>query len=146
MAWVIFHKFMENQHNGTKVVDLNTDDLRVMLVTSSRAPVQATDADMATIDDTEVSGTNYTAGGYDLTGLSVTLATGTVTFDVGDPTWSQSGSGFSTARYAVLYKYTGTPANDVPVCYADLGGDKGNVSGDLTLEIDADGVFTIGAS
>jgi len=142
MAWAIFHTFLEKQHNGA-AVDLNTDDLRVMLVTDVRAPVQATDTNMATIDDTEVSGDGYTAKGYDLATLSVALAAGVVTFDIEDVVWSQAAGGFTTARYAVLYKNTGTPANDTPIAYADLGGDKGNVDGDLTLEIDADGVFTV---
>ena len=143
MAWTIFHKFMENQHNGTKVVDLDTDTLKVMLVTAARAPVQATDEDMVTIDNTEVAGTNYTAGGATTANESVALAVGVVTFDLDDITWLQHAAGFTDARYAVMYESTGVPANDVPICFADLGGNKGNVDGDLTLQMDAAGVFTI---
>lgn len=143
MAWVIFHKFLEHQEDGNAInLDTGGDDIRVMLVTDTRAPVQATDEVMTDIDDNEVSGTNYTAGGFDCTNQAITLATGTVTFDIDDCVWYQSGSGFSTARYAVMYKYTGTPATDRVIAYADLGGNKGNVSGDLTLEMDALGVFT----
>ena len=143
MAWVIFDTFLEKQEDGNAVdLDVGGDDVRTMLVDDTRAPVQATDTSMTDIDDNEVSGTGYTAKGYDHASQSITLAGGTVTFDVDDATWSQNGAGFSDARYAIIYINTGTPANDTPIAYADLGGNKGNVDGDLTLEIDSDGVFT----
>ena len=142
MAWVIFDTFMEKQEDGN-AVDLDTagDDVRVMLVTDVRAPVQATDTNMVTIDDTEVSGDGYTAKGYDVASQTITLAAGTVTFDMEGPDWTQGAAGFTDARYAVAYVNTGTPANDTPICFADLGGDKGNNDGDLTLEINAAGVW-----
>lgn len=143
MAWVIFHNFLENQEGGDAInLEAGGDDIRCMLITATRAPVQATDETMVDIDDNEVSGSNYTAGGFDCTNQDIALAGGTVTFDIDDCVWYQHASGFNDARYAVLYKYTGTPANDRVVAYADLGGNKGNVSGDLTLEMDALGVFT----
>jgi hypothetical protein len=144
MAWVVFDTFMEKQHDGNAVnLDTGGDDVRVMLVDDTRAPVQATDTNMATIDNNQVTGTNYTAGGADCANQVCALSGGTVTFDFDDITWSQSGAGFSDARYAVCYIYTGTPANDTPICYADLGGDVGNVSGDLVLEMNAAGVIAI---
>lgn len=144
MAWVIFDNFMENQHDGgARNLDTGGDTLKCMLIDDTRAPVQATDENMATIDDNEVSGTNYTAGGETLANQVCSLAAGTVTFDADDIVWSQSGTGFSDARYAVVYYSTGTPANDRVICYADLGGDVGNVSGDLTLEMNASGIWTL---
>jgi len=144
--WVIFHKWVENQHGNTagKRIDFSAagDTLKVMLITSVRAPVQASDATMTDIDDNEVSGTNYSAGGATLGSKTLTLAGGVLTFDAADITWSQSGTGFSTARYAVLYKSTGTPGNDTPVAYADFSTNKGNVSGDLVLQMDAAGIWT----
>ncbi len=145
MAWVIFHTFMEKLLNGA-AVDLNSDDIRFMLVTSARAPVQATDTNMETIDNTQVTGDGYTAAGAELANESVTLDTGVVTFDADDVTWSQGASGFTDARYVVAYKYTGTPAAETPIAYADLGGDKGNDDGDLTLELAADGIFALSAA
>lgn len=142
MAWVLFHTFLEKQEDGNAIDLDGTDDIRCMLVTSVRAPVQATDTDMVTIDNTEVAtGTSYTAGGYQLTN-TITLAAGTVTFDSDNATWVQDASGFTNARYAILYKYTGVPSAETPIAYADLGGDKSIVTGDLTLEMDAAGIFT----
>ena len=147
MAWVIFHKFMEKQHDGNALnLDTAGDDIRCMLVDSTRAPVQATDEFIVDIDNNEVSGTNYTAGGYDMTNQSIALATGTVTFDADDCVWTQSASGFSNARYAVIYDYNGTPASDRVICYADLGSNVGNVSGDLTIEMSSSGIWTLTTS
>ena len=141
MAWVMFDRFMEKQHDGNAA---NLEgDVRCMLIDDTRAPVGATDASMTDIDDNEVSGINYTALGYDMAGPTIVLAAGTVTFDGPDPTWVQSGAGFADARYAVIYVNSGVPANDQPICYADLGGDVGNVSGDLTLELNAAGIWTL---
>jgi hypothetical protein len=141
MAWKLFHTFLEKQEDGN-AVNLETDTIKMMLINSTRAPVQATDTDMATIDNNEVSGGGYTAGGPTLANKTVTLNSGTVTVDADDVTFSQNAGGFTNARYAVLYKSTGTPANDTPIAYEDFGADKGNVSGDLVIEMSANGIFT----
>lgn len=144
MAWVVFDQFMERQHDGNgNNLDTGGDDLRCMLVDSTRAPVKASDITTVDIDDNEVTGTNYTAGGFDMSNQVITLSAGSLMFDADDCSWSQSGAGFSDARYAVVYYYTGTPANDRVICYADLGGDVGNVSGDLTLEMNAAGIWVL---
>lgn len=145
-TWVIFDTFMEKTLDGTGKINIDAggDTLKIMLIDSTRAPVGSTDTNMSTIDDNEVSGTNYSAGGASLANQIISLAGGTVTFDnTVDITWSQSGAGFTDARYVVLYKSTGTPANDHPLLYADFSGDKGNVDGDLTLEFHASGIFTL---
>ena len=139
MAWVMFDPYMELQEDGNAV---NLEgDIRCMLIDNTRAPVGATDSSMTDIDNNEVTGTNYSAGGYVMT-PTIVLAAGTVTFDTDDPTWTQSGAGFNDAYYAVVYFYTGTPANERPIVYADLSGPKGNIAGDLTLELNANGIWT----
>ena len=72
----------------------------------------------------------------------MTLSAGTVTFDAADATWPQSAAGFSNARKAILYKDTGTASTSPLIAYADFGADKGNVTGDLTLQMDAAGIIT----
>jgi len=145
MAWVIFSKFMENQEDGGAInLDGGGDTLKCMLVDDTRAPVGATDESIEDIDDNEVAGAGYSSGGAALANQSITMTTdgATVTFDCDNITWSQDTGGFSTARYAILLKETGTPADDRVICYADLGGNKGNVDGDLTIEMNAAGIFT----
>ncbi|MGB8274058.1 MAG: hypothetical protein WCF16_02180 [Alphaproteobacteria bacterium] len=141
MAWVLYDKFRKAQFDQVDGVDLDTDTLKIMLTTSVYSPAQATDGYKSDVSN-EVSGTNYTAAGAALSGKTVTLASGTVTFDANDVTWLQSATGFSNARKAVLYKDTGVATTSRLIAYADFGADKGNVSGDLTLQMDAAGIIT----
>lgn len=144
MAWVIFDNFMLQQHNGNAVnLDAAGDTLKCMLIDDTRAPQQANDANMVDIQANEVSGTGYTANGANIVNQSVGLASNTVTFDANDITWSQDANGFSNARYAVNYKLGANMAASQPICYADLGANKGNVLGDLTLEMNANGIIQI---
>jgi len=147
MAWVAFHKWKQGQLDGASQpnapVDFNTDDIRLLLVKSTAAPTVATDEDVADIvaASGEVTGTNYAR--KTLTGEAITLSAGTITFDASDPSaYSQSSSGFNDARYAVLYKYNAADASAPVIAYYDFGSNKGNVSGTLTLQFSASGIFT----
>lgn len=137
-----YNKFLKNQFDGTAVIDFNTDTIKVALVTSTYSP-SATTHDFFDDITNEVSGTNYTAGGATIGSLTLTESSGTVTFDGADVTWAQSGSGFSTARYAIIYKSTGTASTSPLIGYIDFTADKGNVSGDLTIQWGAGGIFTV---
>ncbi len=139
-SWVIFHNFMLKQNNSAGV-DFDTDTIKIMLVDDTRVPAQSSDADMETIDDNEVSGTNYTAGGAAVGTKTVALSGGVVTFDGDDVTWAKDAAGFTDARYAVLYKSTGDPATDIPIAYGDLSTDRNNVGDDLTIQMDGDGIL-----
>ena len=142
MAWTIFDKFLEKQETGSTVnLDTGGDTIKAMLVNNTRAPVEATDASMTDIDDNECVGDGYTAGGATLANQDITLSTGTVKFDADDVVWSQGSSGVTDAYYIVIYKSTGTPANDIPICFSSLSGPVGNDTGDLTIQFDADGIF-----
>lgn len=122
-------------------IDFNTDTIKLSLHTSTYTPNADTHVDFADVTN-EVSGTNYTSGGETIT-CTVTETGGTVTVDGSNATWSQSGSGFNDARYAVLYKDTGTASNSPLIGYIDFTSDKGNVDGDLTVQWNASGIFTL---
>lgn len=146
MAWTIFYNFKEALFDPTAAggaIDLEGDTIKVMLITSTLAPAVATHDYIDDLNANEVSGTNYVAGGADLGTDTVTESSGTVTYDADDVTWAQHASGFSNARYAVLYKDTGTASTSPLIAYHDFGSDKGNVSGSLTLEMDASGILTL---
>ena len=127
-----YHKFLKTQLNGgqdttgasansaARVIDFDTDTLKVMLVTSSYTPSASGHATRADIGAFEVSGTNYTPGGATLTGVSLTESGGTSTFDAADTTFAQSASGFSNARYAIIYKDTGTANTSTLLVYSGL--------------------------
>jgi len=138
----LYNKGKLYQVDGTAPIDFNSDTIKVMLVTSSYTPSASTHDYIDDANTNEVSGTNYTAGGATIGSLSCTESGGTVTFDGADVTWSQSGAGFSNARYAIIYKDTGTPATSPVFGYIDFTSDKGNVSGDLTIEWNASGIAT----
>lgn len=148
-----YNKFLLTQMNGgndttgtstagaARVVDFDTDTIKLALCTSTYTPSATTHAAFNSVTN-EVSGTNYTSGGMTLTSPTVADSSGTITFDAADYTFSQSASGFANARYGVIYKSTGTAATSTLICYIDFGADKGNVDGDFTVSFNASGIAT----
>lgn len=128
--------FLNNLNGGT-AVDLDTDTLKIMLVTSAYTPDFGVHDFKADVTN-EVSGTGYTAGGETLTSLSLTQSAGTITFDAADVTWASS---TITARGAVIYD--DTVLNDPLICYIDFGSDQSSSSGDFVISFNASGIFTI---
>jgi hypothetical protein len=118
-------------HAAIDPIDWNSDTIKVMLTTSTYTPA-ATHEFKSSVTN-EVSGTGYTAGGATIT-LSAGESSGTTTLTATNVTWSQNASGFSNARYAVIYKSTGADATSPLLFYIDMVSDRGNVSGDLTLK------------
>lgn len=154
-TFVKYQKFVKTQLNGgqdttgasansaDRVIDFNTDTIKVALVTSSYTPSASGHATFADIGAVEVSGTGYTAGGLTLSGVSLTETGGVATFDADDVVISQSGVGFTNARYAIIYKDSGTPNTSTLLVYSDLGADRGNVAGDLSLQWNALGILDV---
>ena len=97
------------------------------------------------IDDVsanEVSGTGYTSGGAALASKAVTVddTDDEGVFDAADTTWSTS---TITARYAVLYKDTGTPSTSPIICIIDFGSDKSSSAGNFTISWNAEGILNL---
>jgi len=137
------HKYLASKVNpvaATDTVDWNDDTIKWMLVDSTTAPAAATHDYINDLSANEVTGANYTAGGTALTSKSITGTT-TVNFDCADTVWAQNASGFTDARYALLYKDTGVEATSIIVGYIDLGSVVSTVTGPLTLQIAAGGLF-----
>ena len=148
MAWVAFHKWKQGQLDSSSQpnapVDFNNDDMRILLLKSTATITVATNQDVADViaSSGEVAGSNYARKA--LSGEAITLSTGTVTFDASDPaSYSQHASGFTDARYAVLYKHNASDASAPVVAYYDFGQNYGNQAGSLTLQFDANGIFTL---
>lgn len=140
MAWVFYGSYKGSLVDQADVVDWDdnsTTTVKIALVTSAYTPAVDTHDFWNDVSANEVSGTNYTAGGNAVANKTVTgPSSGTITVDSDDPaTWSQDAGGFSNARYAILYKDTGTATTSPLIGYYDLGSDQGNVSGDLTLSL-----------
>lgn len=126
--------------NGS--IDLDTDDIKVMLVTSAYVPNIDTNTKRSDVTN-EVTGTGYTAGGQSLAGKTVTQdnTDDEGVFDANDVTWSAS---TITARGAVLYKSRGGAASaDELVCYFDFVTDFSSTAGNFTITWNAEGILDL---
>lgn len=130
MANIIFNSFKKNVISG--VIDLDTDTLKLALVTSSYNPDQDTHEFFSSVTN-EVVGTGYTAGGKVLTSKAVAQdnTNNISTFDADDVVWASS---TVAARGAVLYKDTGSPATSPLICYVDFGSDKSSAGDNFTVK------------
>jgi len=115
-------------------VDLLADDIKVMLVTSSHTP--SGDTFISTVDDYEVSGTGYTAGGTSLSGKTLTVND----FDANDVAWSSTT--LSNVRYIYLFKNTGDPTTSPIIGYINLGRDRKTTGVDFVIQWYSTGILT----
>jgi hypothetical protein len=140
MASVVYNSFKKKIMDGS--IDLDTDTIKVALVTSSYSP----DIDSHDFFDdvtNEVTGTGYTAGGATLGSVTVTAdnTDDEGVFDAADTTWSSS---TITARGAVIYKSTGTDSTSPLIAYIDFGADKSSSSGNFTIQWNSEGILNLG--
>lgn len=128
--------------NGTsqaaRRVDVLSDTLKVMLCTSSYTPSQTTHVYKSDITN-EVSGTGYTAGGATLGSVTCTKSSLVCSvLDAADTSWTTA---TITARYAVIYKDTGSSATSPVLGYVDFGADATSTAGTFTITWDATGIL-----
>ena len=143
MANVVYNSAKADLMDGT--LDLDTDTIKVVLVTSTYTPDIDTHTQYSHITN-QVTGDGYTAGGATLADKTVSIDTvnNRGVFDATNTTWSTS---TITARGAILYKYVddgGNPAATSPlICYFDFTTDKESSSGDFTIQWDSVGILTL---
>lgn len=134
-----YNSYKKDLLDGT--IDWANDTIKVALCTSSYTP----DIDAhAFFDDitNEISGTGYTAGGATLT-TSAPTQDNTDDEGVADATDLSWSSSTFTARYAIIYKSTGTASTSPLICYINLGADVTIVSGTLTLTWNSEGIINV---
>lgn len=141
MADVIYNSFKSKIMDGS--IDLDTDTIKVALVTSTYTPSQDDHEDYADITN-EMTGTGYTAGGAALASKAVTTddTDNEGVFDAADLTWSNST--ITDARGAIVYKEGVSAAVSWFICYLDLGADYSSVAGDFSLVWNAEGIVNLG--
>ena len=122
-------------------IDLDTDTFYVQLVTSSYTPNIDTHTFETSVTN-EVTGTGYTAGGAQITSLSVATDTSGDAgwWDGADVSWASS---TITARGAVVYKSTGASTTDNLVCYFDFGSDQTSTNGTFTIQWSTSGIVRL---
>lgn len=127
----VYNQFKLKQNNGN-AIDLDTDAIKVMIVTSGYvfSLAHATKTDITN----EVAGANYTARGAAVAGVTLALDGNTVEWVHNDITWAQSAGGFTTGRQYIWYKDTGVDATSLLIMCMAEAADFGNVAGDLVLD------------
>lgn len=125
----------------------SADDIKLAICDNTTAPTAA-DATpvLATYTQVTAAGT-YTTGGTSIGswGSLSSEAAGVLTFDSAtNPTWAADASNSTTAYWGILYNDTQTtPSVDPAILYVDLGGPVDMQAGDLTVNWNASGIFTI---
>lgn len=141
MASVVYNSFKADIMNGN--IDLNTDTIYCLLVTSVYTPNIDTHAKRSDITNEVAAGGGYSTGGAQVTTPTVNVDTTNDRgiFDGDDVTWAAS---TITARGAVLYKNRGGAATaDELICYIDFVSDKSSTAGNFTITWDAVGILTL---
>lgn len=143
----LYGKFCANMLGGetageSHAVDYLSDDIKVALTTST--PDQDAHEFWSDITN-EVSGTGYASGGQALASKTVTYtgASNKTTLGAADVTWSSSSI---TARFAIIYKATGTPSTSPLIAYIDFGSDQSSSNGNFTIQWNASGIIEFTAT
>lgn len=139
MASVIYNGFKKKIMDGS--IDLDTDTIKVALVTSTYTPNIDTHVFFSDITN-EVSGTGYSAGGSALANKSVTQdnTNDLGYFDADDLSWTSS---TITARGAVIYKSTGVSSTSPLIGYIDFSTDKVTSNGTFTITWASNGILSL---
>lgn len=138
----LFEEFRKTIGDGSH--DLDNDTFAIMLVNNTLVPTAA-QATPDSADFTEVSGTNYSAGGIVVTATWIEVG-GTATFaTTSNAQWIQSATAPSDIYYAIIYNQSHAGTTDA-VGFIDMTPDGGTspislISGDIT--VNAGTIFTL---
>jgi len=140
--------FAQGLHDlGNKIHDLDGDDWRMGLVTTTTTPTVATAAPHWGGTGTTNFATNQVAtataytGPIVLTSEAWTLGSTGAVMDFADVTVALDAGGFTNARWGIVYN--NTDANKRAIGYVDLGSDRSIVSGSLTIQLSASGSLAL---
>jgi hypothetical protein len=146
----LFNEFFLDLGKATHDLQAAGDTYFLAFVSEAIGSVPQTQTDPQLSDFTEVSGTNYTAGGNACATNSWTIAGAVSTYDVTDPAqWSQHAAGPADIKTAILYnKGKASPPGKAAICRIDMTTDGGTtaislVNGNISVAFHTSGVFTI---
>lgn len=133
---------------GDKEIDLGGGQIKLGLVDDTITPtpttaVPAWGAGGTTnfaANEVATGGTSYT-GPITLGSQSWTDESGVMTFDADDISLSQDDSGFTDARWGILYDDSST--NKLAIAFVDLGGDTSIAGANLDITWNAAGILTL---
>jgi len=130
---------------GNKIHDMDADDFRLGIVTTSVVPSLSTAAPhwggtgTTNFATTQVAtgGTSYT-GPQVLAGESWTLITNVATFGADEVVLAQDASGFTNGAYGIIYNNTDANKRAVGFVEISSAGAASLVSGSLTIRFNSD--------
>lgn len=141
MTSFLYNSFKKKIMDGS--IDLDTDTIKVCLLSSAYTPSQDNHDFYDDISANEVanSGT-YAAGGATLANKAVTAdnTDDEGVFDADDVSFT---SATINARYAVIYKSTGTPGTSPLIALIDFGSDKISSGGTFAITWAAEGIINL---
>jgi hypothetical protein len=118
----LYSSFKENVFADT--VELGTDDVYLMLLSSSYSPNMNTHTVLADVSASEIAvAGGYAAGGWNLAKMSVSRSGATVTVDLADLVHTATGAGVPAWRYGVLYANVTRNTKVKPLIALLLGND-----------------------
>lgn len=123
-------------------IDLEQDTIKMDLATSSWVPDIDADEFYDDVDNEVSASGTYSAGGATLTVTCTTDDTDDEgVFDATDVSFT---SATITARYARIYKSTGTASTSPLILYIDFGSDQSSTAGTFSVSFAAEGILNIG--
>jgi len=137
----VYNSFKAKIMDGS--IDLDTDNINVCLLDSGHTPNIDTHTMYSDITANEIaSATGYTTKGQSLASKPVAVDTtdDEGVFDAADVTWSTS---TITARYAVLFKNSGTNTTSPLIAYVDFAADKTSDNGDFVITWSSEGILNL---
>ncbi|MCK9370986.1 hypothetical protein M0R04_13835 [Candidatus Dojkabacteria bacterium] len=140
MASLVYNNAKELFLNAD--IDLSADTIKIALLTSSYTPDQDAHDFYDDVSANEVanSGT-YAAGGATLTvTVSQDNTDDEAVFDATDVSWTGT---TITARYAVIYKSTGTASTSALICLIDFGSNQSSSSGTFAITFASEGIMNL---
>ncbi|RJQ33896.1 hypothetical protein C4568_03785 [Candidatus Parcubacteria bacterium] len=145
MASAVFNSFKGRILGDSSIVgtaiNLASDTIKMSLHSSSWVPDIDADDHFDDVDNEVSASGTYSAGGATLT---VSCSTDD-TDDEGvmDATDVSFTSATITARYAIIYKSTGTASTSPLVLYIDFGSNQTSTAGTFTVSFAAEGILNL---
>lgn len=145
MASAVYNSFKGRALDATDVVATNivlsSDTIKLSLHSSSYTPDIDADEFFDDVDNEVGASGSYSAGGGTLTVSCSTDDTDNEgVFDATDVSFT---SATITARYAIIYKSTGTAATSPLVCYIDFGSNYTSTAGTFAITFAAEGIINL---
>jgi len=137
----IYNSFKQKIMDGS--IDLDTDNINVSLHTSAYTPNIDTHTFYSDATASEATnGNGYTTKGKSLASVAMSIDTTNdlAYFDAADLTWSTS---TITARYALIWKNSGTNTTSPLVAYVDFGSDKTSDNGNFIITWSSAGILKL---